>query len=198
MKVGMIFECGPDGADKKVCEHLTRRIKSDIEIESVTLNNKPNLISECGRAAGSLFIRGCEKVVIIWDLFPPWRGKDQKPCRQEDREMMIQSLEDAGVSIENVHLVCITEELEAWLIADGRALSKVLSTTTRKVDIPDRKKPEQVRNPKKVLTKLFYEKTGKPYVDRTHAEKIAKALPSLNRLQKYSPSFLRFSSRLEN
>jgi hypothetical protein len=48
MKVGMIFECGPDGADKKVCEHLAYQLDPDIEISSVTLTNKPGLVENCG------------------------------------------------------------------------------------------------------------------------------------------------------
>lgn len=63
MKIGMIFECGPDGADKKVCEHLARMIEPDITISSVTLDNKPNLISECGIAAAQLLLDGCDRVI---------------------------------------------------------------------------------------------------------------------------------------
>ena len=51
MKVGIIFECGPDGADRKVCEHLAKRIKPDLKIESVTLDNKPKMIRGCGQRA---------------------------------------------------------------------------------------------------------------------------------------------------
>ncbi|MGK7873814.1 MAG: hypothetical protein AB4426_11040 [Xenococcaceae cyanobacterium] len=79
MKVGMIFECGPNGADKAVCEHLVRMLKPDIEISSVTLNNKPNLLSDCGDAAASLLGEGCDRIVIIWDLYPPWRERKQRP-----------------------------------------------------------------------------------------------------------------------
>jgi hypothetical protein len=46
LKVGLILECGPDGADKKVCEylagvHLARLIGAAVETSSVTLDNKP-------------------------------------------------------------------------------------------------------------------------------------------------------------
>ncbi|NER50235.1 MAG: hypothetical protein F6J92_26880 [Symploca sp. SIO1A3] len=93
MKIGMIFECGPDGADKSVCEHLVRMLNPDIEIApSVTLGNKPNLLSECGIFAAQLLADGCDRIVIIWDLYPAWREKGQRPCRKEDCEMIKDSL----------------------------------------------------------------------------------------------------------
>ena len=73
MKVGLIFECGPDGADKQVCEDLAKRVDDQIEINSITLDNKPILIETCGDAALELLNDGCQRVVIVWDLYPPWR-----------------------------------------------------------------------------------------------------------------------------
>ena len=99
MKVGMIFECGPNGADKAVCEQLAKMLKPDLEISSVTLDNKPNLLSDCGDATALLLAEGCDRVVIIWDLYPPWREKKQRPCRQEDRQAIMNSLQKAKVSI---------------------------------------------------------------------------------------------------
>ena len=59
MKVGIIFECGPDGADRKVCEHLAKRIAPDLKIESVPLDSKPKMIRGCGHA-----LRGCSPVAV--------------------------------------------------------------------------------------------------------------------------------------
>ena len=33
MKLGLILECGLEGADKKVCEYLARKLKPEIEVE---------------------------------------------------------------------------------------------------------------------------------------------------------------------
>ena len=68
----MIFECGPAGADKKVCEYLARQLQPQLEIISVTLDNKPKLIHNCGRSAAQLLKAGCDRVLIIWDLYPAW------------------------------------------------------------------------------------------------------------------------------
>lgn len=195
MKIGMIFECGPAGADKKVCEYLARQLQPELEIMSVTLDNKPKLISDCGKAAAQLLQDGCDRVLIIWDLYPAWREKKQKPCRRDDRLAIHKSLENSGVTLANTHLICITEELEAWLIADGRAISAVLSTPAHPVSIPDKKKTETLKNPKGYLMKLFKEKAGKPYSDLQHAEKIARQMPDLNKIKRCS-SFVRFAAKV--
>ena len=55
MKVGLILECGPQGADKAVCEHLAKLLDPEIEIVTLTLDNKPGLIENCAEAATTLF-----------------------------------------------------------------------------------------------------------------------------------------------
>lgn len=194
MKVGMIFECGPDGADLQVCRHLARLLQSDIEISHVTLDNKPKLVAECGSAAVRLIAAGCERIVIVWDLHPPWRSNRQKPCRKEDRETIFSALSRAGVDAIKVSLVCIEEELEAWLIADGRALSSVLSRPAHPVQVRDTKKPEKMRKPKTHLIKVF-QQHGHSYVDRIHARKIVEALPDLTRVRRCA-TFVRFAEKV--
>ncbi|MEH2361301.1 DUF4276 family protein [Nostoc sp.] len=195
MKVGMIFECGPDGADKKVCENLARRLQPDIEISSVTLDNKPNLLLECGQVAALLLNEGCNRIIIVWDLYPPWREKKQRPCRKEDSDAIMESLVQAGVTSLDVHLVCIEEELEAWLLADGRAISAVLSRPTHQVKVKDKKNPEGVQNPKKQLNKIFQEHAGYPYIDRQHAQIIVEKLEDLNKIKR-STTFVRFAVKV--
>ena len=190
MKIGMIFECGPQGADKKVCEYLAKQIEPEIEIESLTLDNKKNLLSECGTTADLLLKSGCERVIIIWDLYPAWR-RETAPCRKEDREAIARSLKASDVNAAKVFLVCIEEELEAWLIADNRALEVLLSKPHRPVSIPRERHPEQVSNPKKKLTRIYREHGGRPYNDLIDAEKIVKALPDLDRLRRCA-TFVRF------
>ena len=194
MKVGMIFECGPQGADRKVCEHLAKRIRPDLEIKSATLDNKPNLIADCGIVAAQLLADGCERVVIIWDLYPAWRVRGEKPCRKEDREDIAASLNSANVNLEMIELVCIEEELEAWLLADNRAISDVLSRPTHKVNIKQQRHPER-GNPKTRLTKLFSEYSGRPYRDLKHAEMLAKAIPDMRRIKKVE-TFRRFALKV--
>lgn len=192
MKVGMIFECGPAGADKVVCELLAQRLEPGIQILSVTLDNKPKLLADCGQAAAGLFEDGCERIIIVWDLYPPWRENKEKPCQKEDRQAIAQSLKKAKVKSKHVYLVCIKEEMEAWLIADGRAISKVLSRPAHPVQVKDVKNAEIVKNPKAHLNKLFQKHRGQPYTDRFHAKQLIEALPDLAKIRRCA-SFVRFA-----
>jgi hypothetical protein len=195
MKVGMIFECGPDGPDKKVCEYLAKKIIPGLEVRSETLDVKPNLLAECGSAAAILLNQGCDLVLIIWDLYPAWRQGGEKPCRHEDKEKIHQSLTEAGVDTTKVRTICVEEELESWLLADGRPLSNYLSSTTRPVTIKDNKKPDQIVNPKKQMLKIFDQNGGRVYTDTVHAIKIAEALPDLKRIRR-SKTFMYFAQKL--
>lgn len=194
-RMGMIFECGPYGADIQVCKLLAKKLRPDLKILTVTLDNKPNLLTECGEATAELFERGCERVIIVWDLYPAWRKHGESACRKEDREAILQSLLDAGVTSPHVYLVCIEKELEAWLLADGSAISKVLSRRSHLVKISDQKKTERIQNPKKRLNRLFKEHTGRAYIDRQHALKIAKEI-NLDKLERRCSTFARFVEKI--
>ncbi len=195
MKVGLILECGRGGPDEQVCMHFMSRIAPGIELTCVTLVNKPQLMAECGAAAARLLQDGCERVVIIWDLFPPWRQPGASHCRGGDRAEIIQSLTNAGVMRPAVHLVCIEEELEAWLLSDERALRAVLSTAAHSVRVSRRRHPEAVPNPKAQLRKLFQQSRGRHYNDMVHAIKIVEAMPDLTRIRR-CPSFVRFVEKV--
>lgn len=191
MKVGIICECGPEGAEVQVFPHLAQRIDAELQIECVTLDQKPKLIRECGKSAANLLAQGCQQVVIVWDLYPAWRERGNRPCRREDRLAIHQSLTAAKVNPSRVGLVCIRAELEAWLVADGRAVSAVLSTAAHPVRVRHRRNPESIRNPKKQLGQVFQQKIGRQYSDRQHAIQIVRALPDLSRLE-VIPAFARF------
>ena len=195
MKIGMITEGGPQSSDLKVCENFARQLNPNIDILSIPLGNKRDLIDNCGTTASLLIEQGCDLVLIIWDLYPAWREKGQKPCRQKDREEIQISLQNANVKVlpHNVYLICIEAELEEWLLYDISALSSVLSTPTHPVNI--RNKPKGGTNPKKVLNKLFKENTGRIYNHLYDAEKIANKISNLNKL-KNCPSFARFALKI--
>jgi uncharacterized protein DUF4276 len=195
MKVGMIFECGPEGPDKKVCEYLAKKMIPDLEVRSETLDVKPNLLAECGTAAAILLNQGCDLVLVIWDLYPAWRQGGEKPCRHEDKEKIHQSLADAGVDAAKVRTICVEEELESWLLADGRALSKFLSSDTHLVTIKDEKRPDRINNPKKQMIRVFDQNGGRVYTDTVHAIKIAEALSDLKRIRR-SKTFMYFAQKL--
>lgn len=193
MKIGFIYECGPKGADVDVCQNLAGRLRPELECVARTLNNKANLVRECGPVARGL-LQECKHVLIIWDLFPPWR--DAAPCLHQDRVDIFESLDSAGVEPKKVSLVCIREELEAWLLADKRALQSVLGNMKHPHPLGTIKKyrdPDSIPQPKTKLTQLFQKELGRrrKYVDFRDAGRIVAAIPDFTRLRR-SISFQRF------
>lgn len=200
MKVGFIVECGPKGAETQVIPHLARRIAPSFElVEPVSLDSKEKLRRECGRWTKALLEIGCERVLILWDLMPDWGEYKGKGCRHDDKEQIYQSLKNAGVRANDkrIRLICIEKMMEAWLIADERALVAFLSTAAHAAKVPRCKNPEGVLDPKAALITLFGQSKSKysRYVDRDHAIRIARLMPDLTRMFQ-SASFCRFVNKL--
>ena len=194
MKVGLILECTREGPDEKVCEYLVKRLQPGTEVVSVTLDNKPKLIAGCGETAAELLRSSCQRVIIVWDLYPPWRPLGEKPCRLEERQAIFRSLEKAGVT-SKVYLVCIREELEAWLLADRRAIAAAITKLTgHEPTLSDIKNPESVKNPKLRLDKIFRQHTHRAYQAHSHAFKIVQELPDFTKIKR-CPTFKRFALR---
>src|SRR5579863_7002653 len=105
MKIGLVLECGPDGPDLHVCRRMVQLLLPDAEVGYVTMDNKPNLLSQCGKAASVLIKQGCDRIIIVWDLYPAWREAGEKPCLCEDRRNIHRSLEQAEVDRRRVSLV---------------------------------------------------------------------------------------------
>lgn len=194
MKVGMIFECADEGPDLKVCDLLAKRIRPDITIVPDTLGNKRNLLNECGESAAALIADECERIFIICDLYPSFKRRED-PCRHNDKESIFESLIMAGVSSDNVELICIEAELETWLVADYKAVRDVIRQFNPNANIGRLKRALQSNDPKEILDRLFREHAKRPYQPHVHAEKIIKAMPNLRLLNRVE-SFRRFEAKL--
>ena len=94
--IGFIFECGPQGADKHVCEYLASQLRPGVKPISRTMDNKPNLLEGAASVAKRLLEEGCERVLIVWDLRPAWPDKKEKPCRATERQTLLDALAQAG------------------------------------------------------------------------------------------------------
>jgi len=153
MKVGIICEGRLGGEDAQVFEHFAKRIVPQAVVRAFPQGTKPELIAKVGYVATSLFATGYDKVLIMWDIEPRWGRPDGE---QQDTQDIQASLVNAGVA-ENpcVFLVAIHKELEAWLLADGSALSAVLSRPAHPVVIAHTRNADTVTNPKKRLEQLF-------------------------------------------
>ena len=192
MKIGFIFECPRNGPDHQVIEFLASKIAPDVEIINRATNiNKPALLRDCGTQAAILLKEGCERVIIVWDLLPRWGDNSIKPLCKRDVAQVCAALQKAKIDDERVRLLCIAAELEAFLIADERALNKRLSSTTRPVSCPRKQNPHRLADPKNDLDSIFREH-GRVYSAPTDALKIAQLLEDFNRLNKI-PSFKRLT-----
>lgn len=192
MKVGLVLECGPQGPDELVCEYLIKQLRPGTTVTSATLTNKSILIRDCGTATANLLRSGCDRVVIVWDLRPTWGSRKAQPCRRRDRNAIFASLSAAGIASPNVFLVCIEAMLEAWLLADERALTERLHNPSHPRQIKRVRNPESVIDPKAALISLFRQHGRPDYTDRTDAIKIARAIPDWNRLRRCD-TFARFA-----
>lgn len=196
MKIGFVFECGPQGADKQVCEYLAGKLLPRASFISRTLDNKANLLSQAGEVAAALLRDGCARVLVVWDLRPAWPEKKHKPCRHNERAALLDSLAKAGVAKWPVFLVCIEQELESWLLADEAKLSAFLSTQAHAHVVKRVKHPDRVPQPKASVLNHFKSARGWRYEDRVHAVKIVcQDEPDLRKLRR-STSFARFESKL--
>ena len=196
MTIGLIPECGPQGADKFVCEYLAAKLRPNVTVVSRTMDDKPNLLGNAAKAVVLLLADGCERVLIIWDLRPAWPDTANKPCRAAERQTLLNSLNRAGLTNRPVYLVCVEQELESWLLADEAKLAGFLSTPTHAHTVKRERKPDRVVNPKSVVMNHFKEARGWRYEDRMHAIKVIRHdVPNWARLRQ-SDSFARFEAKL--
>ncbi len=196
MKIGFIFECGPQGADKQICEYLARKLLPGVECISRTLDNKANLLKDAGHVAAALLVDGCNRVLIVWDLRPAWPDKKHKPCRRIERIALLETLDQLGIAGQPVFLVCIEQELESWLLADERKLTQYLSTPAHEYTVRRVRRPDRDTQPKATVINHFKTARGWRYDDKVHAVRVVSCgEPDWSRLRS-SESFARFEAKL--
>lgn len=172
--IGIICEGGPGGEDEQVLRHLVSRICPGTTVKIRPQAAKPSLIAQCGLVAQALFASGCDRVLIVWDIFPRWGRPDGEQQDIVDiQAVLAQSELDTHPCL---YLVPIKAELEAWLLADGSALSEVLSRPAHKVTIGNTKNVEDNTDPKNRLEAVF-KRHGRIYTAKNDAIKIVKNIP---------------------
>jgi hypothetical protein len=162
---------------------------------------KLGLILECGASAADLIQLGCERVVIVWDLYPAWQSDGQKPCLHADREKAFAALSAAQVPLEQVALVAIESMLECWFLADELALAAFLSAKLRKEISAQQigkqnSPPEKQRRPKDALSSKFEAVGGSRYLDFNDAEAIARHTDIGKLRGSRCPTFERFWQKI--
>jgi hypothetical protein len=109
-------------------------------------------------------------------------------------------LQAEEVDLDKVFLVCIKEMLEAWLLADHRAVTAMLQPLKHPHPVSRISRfsnPDSIRNPKKRLTRIFTQELGprRRYVDYRHALLIARQIADFTKIRR-SNSFQRFRSKV--
>ena len=197
MKLGCIFECQREGPDIVVCRQFLSQLNPLIVLDPVPMDDKANLIERCGLAA-EVLLKKNHHVVILWDLIPRWVEGDKIYNLAEEVKKVEDALIASKVNLKKVSLVCMIQELEAWLLADYQAVGAVIAKIKKPHPIGSLKKfkhPDCEHRPKKILEKIFDQELGYIYRDHQHALLIAKAIGNDWRRIKNSASFCRFAEK---
>ena len=194
MKIGLILECATDGPDWQVYSLWVKRLLGDeAQVEQSSAVNKKLLVQQAGVRTRDLFAEGCDKVFLIWDLWPAW--DQSKPDQAADFAAIEASLRQAGVTHPCVYLLCVNRMLETLLIADGKALTAVLGIPKGKKTPGNKNKASTERDPKAYLGKWFKEARKGDYSDYAHARQIALRV-DLARLRLRDSQFARMDDSL--
>jgi hypothetical protein len=200
MKIGLILECQPGGADATVYPYVIKRICKKLNIQKAeTLIQKKRLINEGPVVAqGLIEIDKCDYVFFIWDRKPRW--EDRLGNCQTDSNKIATSLQGLGVDMNKIVLCCIDEELESWLISDSRGFMEwIRSKTTHPLpEIGDHKKKAEQCSPKnKIKNYLNNHYPTWKYDDIKDNVKIVECFPDFDRAAKWNKSFGYLKKRVE-
>ena len=191
MKIGFVLECTLDGPEMQICRWLAKQICPSFDEKDGgqfrTMVNKRFLMEGCGDEVRMLLDHGCQHVFVLWDLRPAWPNGDPSDCVRETAIVKSQ-LRAAKVPKNKATCVCITQELEVWLLADAEALRRFCSTDAhQQKPIPNQGRVERIDWPKKQVEKLLRDRT-KRYAPHYDAIKIIRdADPNkLRKVQSYA------------
>jgi hypothetical protein len=198
LRVGIVCEGQRGCAEMQVLPRLVRLICPEAlcgHSEIVPSGNRPKVLKQAPIVARDLLKSGCDVVFVFWDVFPEWRDEGGSTDCKVHRKTFDEGLAAAKLTGQPIIPVAIHEELEAWLLCDADALTAVIGPLPKKKPIAHEKAPDQVKNPKSVIKKLFQRGRGTTYNESFSASQIAAKLTSVKRLRK-SQSFKRFEDRL--
>jgi hypothetical protein len=201
-RLGLVLECDTGGPDELVFRCLARRLSTEgnePEVYPVCLGSKLLEEEAISRAEALVEIDKCDLVLIVWDQKPLWTQIKARNCIDEANHMRGFLANVKAPVRKHIRLLCLTWELETWLIAEDRAVREYLSKPEHSCDFTAPKKLDKVDDPKSHLNKAFTTFRGRSrrYEDRIEAIQIVQKWPDLNRVLKV-PSFRRFTKLLTN
>lgn len=198
-RLGLVLECDSGGPDELVFRCLSRRLSQqgkEPEVVPVCMGEKKTLLLQGAQAAQALVdVEHCDLVFIVWDLKPP-----EPPARKcvDEANLLRHQIEELPQPVgSRIRLLCLTWELETWLLAEDRAVRAFLSTAAHACEFTTPRHLDKVDDPKSVLNKACTNFRGKSrrYVDRQEAIRLVRLWPDTSRVRKVR-SFARFASLL--
>lgn len=195
MKLGLVLECDSGGPDELVLTCLARRLAPDTTVEAVAQGSKKQVFLKGPEAAVELVETSrCDLVLIVWDLKPYWEEAEAQSCEAEAKELRNKLKALPAATKAKIKLLCLTWELETWLIADDRAVRAYLSTESHKSRFKC-KSPLSKNDSWSFLDKECRRHRGRsrPYEDFREAIRIARLMPDTTKLQGI-PSYSRFAN----
>lgn len=166
MKIGFVVECSLDGPEHKLVDALVKTFCPGDEAIVSPLGDKGRVINEGDAEVERLLKSGCARVFVIWDWHPlekRWTGIARKRWRDGDCRIDVHELRaklrGRKIPASRVVLTCVTQELEAWALADHNAIEAAIRHRARgRVEAVRRtSKPERVPDPERTLENIFAE-----------------------------------------
>jgi len=193
-KLGLILECDAGGPDELVFKCLVRRLSPETKVLVRTQGNKPAVFERGADVAKSLVeTDGCDLVLVVWDLKPLF--EDAGNCVDETDDLKANLAGLPPETRKRVKLLCLSYELETWLLADAEAVRGHLSKPTRPCKWKGSKSPETFSDAKSTLNKVFKDFRGQRYEDFREAIQIASRWSTTTKFRGVS-SFERFVNLL--
>ena len=161
MKIGVIAE---ENNDIEVLYELTCKLirENAFSFKKFVGHGSGMLRRKCEAWAKNLLQRGCTHLVVLHDL-----------DENNENELRLKLMDCVqNVDFEGYVILIPVQEIEAWLLADAKALKDVFHM----VNLPKLpKNPEVVKRPKKKLRDIIWKATKTYYVNTIHNKKIAAA-----------------------
>ncbi len=182
MKVGVI--CEGEKSDAPALRLFLRAEFPQIEFD-LTATTKAIIFSACGGLVDALLKRGCDHVVVLWDLHPVGSSMGlasqtdgEDPCRLDQQKTLLgrahETAESCGEDLKRlqrrygfadddghgnhgrVELVCFAGTFDAVFLADPALLRALASSKAHRAEVaPDHKDLESLRAPSAILSDYF-------------------------------------------
>jgi hypothetical protein len=181
-----------DKSDLECLKVLIRRLAND---KTITIEGKG--YHGCGDMLknGALLLRSYgkqknfRKFIVCYD-------RDEESSQKRYEQVISEIIKPAGIK-KSENLICIlipTKEIEAWILADTQAISKVFSSWKAEEEFLH---PETIDNPKEKLVGLINKGRARPlYTDSSNNKPIMNYL-NLDIVKKKCPSFAELAAFVE-